>query len=428
MIKKKLMNKKVVLVIFSFALFVFTVTFSLQRFEISQQKPRVMKGVEQFMLSLADERYNTSEFWELMNRRMIELDGMININYLDSSYVNQNTKMDIIGSKINYNILRDESKKEMSFDFQSVYLGAEFISGKGYLNQEELFVKIPEIHPDTFVMSTHNIKHQYESSLVYKLLGKNAPQFENEFSIDGFPEIEIPKDIRLQDYLDDYIKSNKEILVQVYDNIQIEKLDSKRELFVGDTFRLTSGYFVRIPNEEAIVLLKPFSNYITIDEDMKFILFLDQDKVIRSLKTDIIFNSQNGPKKVNISADFIGEEYAFDEVNLTIHLLEDDRVFKASIKNTFEDILRHIAFDFMMEKPYQTNLLSLDVDYSKATGESQFIFDVNIPEVLVGDGSAHLELLKEEIIYPKETPIEIFQLDIISLLKLVNDLNLSYFQ
>ena len=99
MIKKKLMNKKVVLVIFSFALFVFAVTFSLQRFEISQQKPRVMKGVEQFMLSLADERYNTSEFWELMNRRMIELDGMININYLDSSYVNQNTKMTSLDQK-----------------------------------------------------------------------------------------------------------------------------------------------------------------------------------------------------------------------------------------------------------------------------------------------------------------------------------------
>lgn len=432
---KILENKKIVWVILGFALFVFVVTFSLQKFELSQQKPRVMKGIEKAFIALADERYNMTELFRLLDEGVIAAEGKVNINYLSPSYVNKDIQRYMTGSEISFDIVRDEPKKEMGFELHYSYLGTELLSGTGYLDQDSIFIKIPEIYPETVIINTQNVKQQYESSLIYKFLGKSAPRIEKEFSIDGFPEIEIPKDITFKGHIDGYTEINKEILRQIYNEIQVEKLDYKKELLVEASYRSATAYSVFIPNKEANLLIGSISDYFdlndylkNIDEDMKFIVFLDQDKEISSLEMDTTLYLKDEPKRISLNWDFIGKENKFDEVILSIHLKEENYDFGISIKNIFEDSHRNAFFDFKMEKPYQGDLLSIDLDYNIITGESRFVYDINIPEILIGEGNLHLAFLEEEIVYPMEIPVEIFKLDIISLLKLVNDLNLSFFQ
>lgn len=434
-IKKKFFNKKVMFVILGFAFFVFSLTGILQRVELSQQKPRVMNGIKNAFLSLTDERYQVTELLELLDGGKLEIDGLLTINYMNSPYISEDIQKNIVGSKISFDILRDEVRREMSFNMAYSYLGVELFSGIGYLDQDQLFLKIPEIHPGTFAIDTQNIKEQLESSLMYTYLGNQAPQLENEFSINGFPEYEIPKDMSMKSLLDGYLESNLEVLKQVYNVIQVEKLDYKKEMIYGSQYKSSTPYSVLIPKEEGRLFINSLGNYFNINdylkninEDIKFVVYLDQAKEISGLEIELILNIDNTVEKVKCFFDFLGDESNFDKVDLKLEFLEKDNNYKVSIHNIFEDTIRNTKIDLKMEKPYQVSLLSLNQEYNMETGESKYLYDINVAGVLIGEGSFHLGLLEEEIEHPTEYPIKIFELDILNLLKVLNEMNLSFFQ
>ena len=107
-----------------------------------------------------------------------------------------------------------------------------------------------------------------------------------------------------------------------------------------------------------------------------------------------IYKVENEPKRISLNWDFIGKGNKFDEVILSIHWKEENYDFGISIKNIFEDSHRNAFFDFKMEKPYQGDLLSIDLDYNIITGESRFVYDINIPEILIGEGNSLEEATK----------------------------------
>ena len=428
---------KGIIVVLLVAGIVFAAANALRIMEEKQQKPRVLAAMAELMSGVTDEKYSLEKFWQLFDSGKIEYCGDVSLTSVDEALFPaeyQTVIPYLERSTIDFTLQKDDINRtatvwaEPSLYFLSLQM-------EGYLTDTECIVRVPDIHESYISFSPDNLKAQYDNSLLYTVFGEQTALPQENLTDYVFWDYETLINEE-KEALSMKLLDTAKLVKALYDEITVKKMKEKENIFYDGSYQNCEIYQMTVPTDVLNQFLKDIvwentgHTLVINEEQLPLVVYLDSEKHILKLElaeTDVLADGKNVPIKLFFYPK--GTENPWDSIQLGAEVIWEDVTYGATIvySNDFTDSERIIHASLSLTEPYVTKLFDIDIDYTAATGETEFDFACRTPMVSF-DGILGMKPLAGDIQKPTTEAVPVFELNLLELLKFTNEINWGFFK
>lgn len=404
----------------------------LKYLDKKQQKPMVLGAAASLASELWREEYRLDQTYNFLQKAQLSGTGELTIRQISADFFDERYRFllpYLKNSHYTCTLQRDIDTRRAEFQ-----LGAELrrtVELEGYLDDTECIVHIPAFHKSYLSFSPDNLKGQYESSLLYTVLG-DAP-FLPEDNLTEYVFFDIWKKEEKSFFA--ILKDSMDLARELYPNITVEKTDRREEIFWNGAYEKCTVYDITVPSElmnrffQSVIQEKTGYLVQTEEDALTVSVCLNGKKRLLKLETEgTLLIDQKDQYRVPLSLAFYpkGADRPWDEIRLELSLTWDQISygFRINGKNEFSENGRTMTVNLAMEQPYVLDMLDIAIDFDTETGEVSLAFDCTTP-VLSLEGSYGLSLPDSPIKKPEVETVRVFELNFFEMLKFTGGLNLK---
>lgn len=434
---------RMISVILTGAIVLLGVTMGLRVWDKSKQKPRVLTALKQLAEEVSDGEYSFEPLLKVIQEGKIYQEGYVNLTSLDAEALERSgvlfEQMNLENSTISYEVEMNREEKVLSSNMEYQIAGIGILNISSYLTEEKLIVQIPQIHSSYLRMNTHNIKSQYENSLLYEILGDKMLMPESDFSISVFQQLPQGNAAEKEDVFQAFSKEYEGRLTDIWQQITVTRESEARQILINGSYEDCRVFHLSFPAE----IVRWYFNYILPDsvketwqerivwkeEMVDMVIYMDDDNHIHRIDTTVQPEIDNICYPMGITFYLKGEEKLFDKVQIGLNIQRktDQLGWLINIENQYDGSARKMNLTVSQTKPEEASEIRVKLAMDTATGESTVEYEINSP-FLVSDGEHHIKRQNQPIKAPDGEIVDIFELDLIQFLKFSKDFNFALFR
>lgn len=403
--------------------------------ERKQEKPRVLAAMAEMISRAADKRYSLEGLWQLWDSGRMEYRGKLALLSIEEAWLPQEYQMllpMLRHAELSFLLKKDDNSRKAVLQAEASR-SLLALRLEGYLDDTECLVRVPELYEGTISFSPDNLREQYETSLLCKILGeqKNLPSGNlTDYVFQDFPGLIREEQKTLNTRLLDRLADIREL----YDEIEVERIENMAS---AGSYKDCQAYRLILPADAVNSFLSDavWENtghaFILEGEKLPLTVYLDRSNQMTGLtlsETEVSADGKSIP--VQLSILFYGTaDYPWDKLQIDAAGCVDDIWYRFILlcDNEFSDSGRAVRLKLSLTEPYVMKLCELDMDYAGATGEVMLDVLCRGP-MLSFDGELAMKPLEETIKKPEKDAVRIFELSLLEAWSFADKIHWDFFK